>query len=211
MRRTVPPMNDAYLGDKLCEPAADPAAKAVGRVASSKAEVLSSSGFESLSGRIPAMSSALALKITGREFRCAALIGAIVLGLVTITRALAASHEMVGQNAPVQAAAALRIEPGSPTGDLHSGCRAAHRWHKLFHKIHKGISPSDASDDGTSRDPDDDNDTSDDLNCDDDTDGPILTSLSGGALYFIAAQNPSTPSLTGSCSPLFLTLQRLRC
>jgi hypothetical protein len=140
------------------------------------------------------------------------LIAAIILGASSVAQGLASRVKMGELQSPAQVATALHSEPGSPGGDARPASHSPHGWHKRFHKFPKRIAANDPSDDGTSRDPDDeDDDASDDLNCDDESDGTIVAWVPPAVLYLIAAETARAPSTIKPHSPLFLTLQRFRC
>ena len=203
-------MNNLYLRDERCHAVADPLGVAAER--EPVPERFVSNGPWPPPVKVP-LASAGTRKRSVDAVRWVVLVGAIVLGLHSIARGLASLDERVAENGAPGNALRHRFEHSSPGGDLRPGSHSGHRWHKRSHKFPKSMMANDPSDDGTSSDPgdDDDDDASDDLNCDDGTDGPLLTFMSGQVLYFIAAHDRSTPSSTGTCSPLFLTLQRLRC
>jgi hypothetical protein len=151
-------------------------------------------------------------RLARRASLCVALVAAIIVGAGWVALGLASPKKSADQHDDALAALALRTEPGSPTGDARPGSHSPHRWHKRCHKLSKSVLVNDPSDDGTSRDSDDeDDDASDDLNCDDDTDGTIVACIPAIALYMIATATAPAPSLIEPHSPLFLTLQRFRC
>jgi hypothetical protein len=202
-------MSCVNLSDERCKEVASPFAGAAESI--SVSGVFAASGLDPLRVKAAVASAETRIRALG-AFRWVVLVGTIVLGLHSVAHGLASSEQTVAQNGSPRAASAHKFEHSAPGGDLRPGSHSAHRWHKRSHKFPKSMMANDPSDDGTSSDPgDDDDDASDDLNCDDDTDGPIVTCISGHALYFIAAQTRSTPSSSRACSALFLTLQRLRC
>ena len=203
-------MSEAYLGEIHSRPAA----RCPGRVARRAPVARFQDRAAALSG---------VLRATCREFgflpawlrvhvmRCAAIAAVMMLGLAWFARGTAGREEAGSRTGLSPAAMGHCVEPGSPGCDARPGSLHAHGWHKRFYKVHRGLCANDPSDDGTSRDPDDDNDTSDDLNCDDETNAPILTHAAGVALYLVGTDALAAPASTDKHFPLFLTLQRLRC
>jgi hypothetical protein len=130
-------------------------------------------------------------------------------GLRPEERPSAASGTGLSQG-PRGAATAVRVQPASPAR-LRSG--SIHRSHKYPFAIPRIVRSYDTNYDETSGDPDedDDNETSKFLNSSDDTSVPIIAWLPEVVPFLIALTDPSPPARTETLSPLFLTLQRLRC
>jgi hypothetical protein len=124
----------------------------------------------------------------------------LIVGLASIASGLMAPRETSSPDGPVCAA--------------RMGRWVTHWSHKP-HKRHSsvpGIVPAnDPSDDGTSRDPDDDDDTKSDIGVDDETEVPIFACLNEAVCYLIATEARLASAWTETPSPRFLTLQRLRC
>jgi hypothetical protein len=205
----APLMREAFLSDEHLNPAADLDRGLAGR-SSSVSGASEPNGPGAPNGTARGRFSSMPGPAL-RAIRWVAVIGALVVGLASISHRLAASDAKASQSGGAETATALRVEPASPASDARLGCRFAHRWHKRWLKIHRAISTNDPNDDGTSSDPDDDDDTSENLNCDDETEAQVVACFTGVALYTIASETASIPSPSETHSLLFLELQRIRC
>jgi hypothetical protein len=204
--RMAPSMPDAFLSHAHFK-----AGSRVGRgLAGGGSSVFGMSGSNACGAQKRTCESVIRMTPGRRSglIRNIALLGALVLGLGSISRVLAARAEEAAPSGTQRALAAPRVEPG----DARPGGRLGHRhWHKRSPKTPWAVSTNDPNDDGTAPDPDDDDDTSEDLNCDDDTNAPVVAYVSGVVLYMIGSDREPVASPREANSPLFLLLKRLRC
>jgi len=143
--------------------------------------------------------------------RAISLIGFVwllILGLTSITANLAAREKAF---LPDGAAVSVRIQPGSHGHGARLRSGSIHRSHKHPLAVPRIVSSYDTSDNEATEDYDDDDAWDNTNGSDDDTDAPIMVWLQHMVPSLIAFNSQSAPSCTQTPSPLFLSLQRLRC
>jgi hypothetical protein len=186
MDQTLPRLSEVFLGDDTAQTPADPV------------------------GCPAAWISPVPTYLTLRAIRFMGLVFALILGLASISRSLAAREE--ASPSDVAIATALRVQPGFPVRVGHLRKGSARRSHEHLPAVPRIVHLYDPNDDTTSGDPDedDDNETSDFLNGSDDTDVPIMAWCQEMAPCAIPLECAPV-TWTAPPSSHFLTLQRLRC
>ncbi len=185
MDQSLPPLSEVFLGDDPAQPLAGP------------------------DGDPAAWIRLGSPYLTLRSLRLVGLLCALILGLASISRSLAAREEASPSDG---AATAVRADSGVPDHGARLRSGSSHRSHPRLPAVPKIIHAFDPNDDTTSGEPDEDDDdeTSKFLNGFNDTDAPITGWLEEMAPCAIPCECAPVTRIAPPASP-FLTLQRLLC